>query len=147
LKLSNFEKYVDDVILERGMQYFHQGHVETIDEIDKNQFLIEVEGSEYYTVEINLTAPAMFVETYCNCPYDWGEYCKHQVAALFALRRDRELETEGRKSDLKTIVSNLTKTELIHIIMNLSKMYPEIRRELKSAFLWLKDENSNSKDI
>lgn len=57
MKLSDFEENVEDVILDRGKNYFRQGHVGMIDEIVKNQYIVEVEGSEYYTVEINLISP------------------------------------------------------------------------------------------
>lgn len=146
MKLSNFEEYVEGVIVKRGKNYFQQGYVGDIDEIVKNQFIVEVEGSECYTVEINLTHPDMFVESYCNCPYDWGEHCKHQVAALFALRRDMELKTFDKKTDLITLVSNLTKEELIAFVLNLAKIHPEIRRRLMSAN-FPQDDNQTVKDI
>ena len=60
------------------------------------------------------------LNTYCDCPYDWSDYCKHQAAALFALRskknnnasRPKQEKTnirQEKKSDLKSIVSNLQK--------------------------------------
>jgi uncharacterized Zn finger protein len=72
LKLADFENDVEDVIVERGKKYFQMGHVLTIDEIEKDEYIIEVEGSEDYMVEVTFTGPDNHVMTYCNCPYEWG---------------------------------------------------------------------------
>jgi uncharacterized Zn finger protein len=156
MKLVNFEEYIEDLILERGKSYFNNGHIEKVEEIDKNHFIVEVVGSENYTVEIMTDDTEEIVGSYCNCPYDWGDYCKHQAAAFFALRektvgidiRTRKLPSNtGKKVDLKEIVSNLKKDELITIILDISREYHEIEKELLFKYAPAKDEISYSKKL
>jgi hypothetical protein len=147
MKLSDFENYFDDVILKRGKDYFSHGHVEKIEKMNKNNYRIEVAGSEYYTVGIVIGDLDEIVDIYCDCPYDCGDYCKHQAAALIALRKDRKkIDTNVQKdnkgrSDIKTIVSDLSKEELIHIILDFCGEYQEIEKKLIFKY------TSNNKDV
>jgi hypothetical protein len=151
MKLLNFEGYIDDVILERGKNYFQHGHVEKISQASQNQFSVEVEGTESYTVEIFFNETGEIVNTFCDCPYDLGPYCKHQIAAFFALRNELDgrmkLPTAEKKPDIITIVSNLQKEELIDLILSFSKEYPEIEKKLLFKYSPAKDEISSSKKL
>jgi uncharacterized Zn finger protein len=51
-----------------------------------------VDGSEIYEVEVRLDEDGEILDIAYDCPYDWGEICKHQVAVLLAVRK--QLETE-----------------------------------------------------
>ncbi|MDQ0216768.1 hypothetical protein J2S13_003252 [Oikeobacillus pervagus] len=138
MNLSHFEDSIDDVILERGEDYFNQGNVKKINEVEPNRYLIEVIGSEPYAVDIFLNEDEDVVETTCDCPYDWGEFCKHQVAAFFALRNKRNVHQNqtnvqtpsNQKVDLNTILANLEKEEIIRMMISISEEYPEIKSRL-----------------
>jgi hypothetical protein len=151
MKLLNFEGFIDDVILERGKNYFQHGQVEKISQRGQNQYIVEVEGSENYTVEISLNETEEIVNTYCDCPYDLGPYCKHQVAAFYALRDHldgkKSVPTAEKKADITTIISNLQKEELIHIILTFSEEYPEIEKKLLFKYSPAKDEIASSKKL
>jgi hypothetical protein len=151
MKLSDFEEYFEDVILTRGKDYYSHGRIEKIEEIDNNDYIVEVEGTEYYTVRITMADSDKIVDTSCDCPYDWGDYCKHQAAALFALRsrttKQKKSTTTGKKADLKAILSNLPKAELINIILDISKDYREIDKRLMFKYTSGKDKIANSKKL
>jgi len=87
--LNQFENYIDKTILNRGLQYYEDGHVHDPDEISLGEYEFIVEGSLYYTVQITLE-DGMITDYDCDCPYDLGPVCKHVVAALYYLREEME---------------------------------------------------------
>jgi len=87
--LNQFENYIDKTILNRGLQYYEDGHVHDPDEISPGEYEFIVEGSLYYTVQITLE-DGMITDYDCDCPYDLGPVCKHVVAALYYLREEME---------------------------------------------------------
>ncbi|PLR84831.1 SWIM zinc finger family protein [Bacillus sp. V33-4] len=105
MKLSNFEDFIEDVILERGLDYFQNGRVETVIETTDG-YTVEINGSDYYTVEIYLGHEDQVVDSFCDCPYDWGPHCKHIAAALFAIRKK---ELKPKKSNKKNAARNIAK--------------------------------------
>ncbi len=90
MNLADFEGYMEQVIVDRGRKYFEEGRVERIQELEENHFAAEVDGSDLYTVHVNLDENGEIVDTVCNCPYDMGDYCKHQASVFFALKSERD---------------------------------------------------------
>ena len=86
MDLNNFESYIDPKILERGYEYFENDYVTSVEESKENVFVAKVEGTHQYTVEVEFDLNWNIMDTMCDCPYDLGEYCKHQVAVFLALR-------------------------------------------------------------
>lgn len=153
MELYNFEECMEDKILERGKEYFYDGRIDEVREIDPYCYLVKVIGSEYYTVEIIIDSETI-VDTSCDCPYDFGEYCKHQAAAFFALRdirsgKDGNIKpsTENKKTDIKTILSGLPKDELISIISTIASDYPEIEKKVVFTYAPVEDEILSSKQL
>lgn len=126
LTLGNFETLLDDTILARGKEYFATGHVLDI-EADGDQFIAEVEGSDLYTVTVTLDEEGNIYETICDCPYDFGPYCKHQAAVLYALREQTTARAtkrdpgKSKQDQLRAALQARTKDELITLIMSLAK--------------------------
>lgn len=153
MNLNNFQELIDDVILKRGKDYFKKGHVEKIEEIGSNHYIVGVEGSENYTVEIIIDNHKNIMETSCDCPYDFGEYCKHQVAAFFALENDvvseskRPKQLKEKKLNLPTLLSNFSKEKLQNIIIDLSQEYPEIEKRLLFQYAPVKNEMAEGKKL
>lgn len=54
IPLTQFEQYIDETILKRGLQYFKKGHVHEPEEISPGVYEAIVEGSEDYTVQLTL---------------------------------------------------------------------------------------------
>lgn len=156
MRLSDFEEYVDETILKRGKDYFNSGAIQKVEMVKENYYLVEVVGTEFYSVKVYLTEKDDIVSTSCDCPYDWGEYCKHQVAALYAVRDLRKNGNDQgnldktalkQEKDLKFILSNCNKEELLNIILDLSIEYSEIENRLLFKFSSNTDEIASSKKL
>lgn len=74
VKLIDFEQAIDNRILKRGLDYFDQGHVVSLETKDKKKYKARVDGSEVYRVEISLNQNDEIEESYCDCPYDLGSF-------------------------------------------------------------------------
>ena len=79
---------VSNKIYSRGINYYEMGRVlqYRIYNPEPNNYLITavVSGSEKYNVDtkIILKKDKIELDSSCDCPYDWEEYCKHEVAVL-----------------------------------------------------------------
>ncbi|WP_059172390.1 SWIM zinc finger domain-containing protein [Bacillus sp. FJAT-27445] len=140
MKLENFESYIDPEILKRGLDYFERGFVSSLVEKETDFWFALVEGSDDYEVEVRLAAGETIVELFCDCPYDWGPYCKHQSAVLYKIRSFKKSGTVGTdmekhpKKSFGAILSELTKEELIGIIMELGREYPDAKRRIQFQY-------------
>ncbi len=81
MTLDNFETLIPEKIIQRGLDYYLDGTVQNVEQIDEGIFRGIVRGTEKYEVTVCLTRKT--IDNYrCNCPYDWGNTCKHVVAVL-----------------------------------------------------------------
>lgn len=87
IQLDRFEEQIDEVILQRGLNYFRKGYVTDVEEIGYGDYEATVEGSDLYTVHLHIEK-GIVTEYDCDCPYDQGPVCKHIVAVLFYLQQD-----------------------------------------------------------
>ena len=97
MNLQNFEKFFDNVILKRSLDYCKSGLVETLDFYD-DTWTATVSGSDDYEVAVTMSANGDITDTTCDCPYDWDNYCKHQAAVLYALRYQEDMGGTPEKS-------------------------------------------------
>ncbi len=74
MNLKNFEKFAGTQILARGLDYYHSDCIASIEEIEDNEFEATVEGRELYKVKVDLDEHGNITYTFCDCPYDLGEY-------------------------------------------------------------------------
>jgi len=88
ISFNEFEQYIDDKILKRGLSYFKNNKVNQPIETGIGEYEATVEGTEDYTVKLVIKND-MILEHVCNCPYDWGPFCKHVVAVIFYLQQDQ----------------------------------------------------------
>jgi len=170
MNLNNFESCIDKKILARGYDYYENGCVTSVEETEDNVYEAEVKGTELYTVEVKLDDKANIVDTQCDCPYDMGECCKHQVAVFLALR-DMKNNLLGRKShfpqnstaseavfkspvpkkrkapDIKKILSERTKDELVEFLLDIASEYEEIKQRIELDFDDGNDEDEIRKAI
>ncbi len=66
-----------------------------LDEIKNNKFTFSYKGSAIYPYEIIVKIDEN-IKTSCNCPYDHGGLCKHQVAALNYILQEKENSTKKK---------------------------------------------------
>jgi hypothetical protein len=99
--LNNIEKWIDEVIVSRGEEYFDMGAVIELEEIDRGRWNALVEGTDDYNVHVLLKG-AEVTDSACDCPYDFGPTCKHEVAVYLAIRERLERNgAEGKKDPKK----------------------------------------------
>ena len=133
MNINNFGEYIDETILKRGLAYYKSGCVISL-EHDGEEWVAEVEGSDDYTVTVMLSDNGEIMDTQCDCPYDWGEYCKHQAAVFYALSKkwqsgETSVKTVKKKS-LEDTLKNLDKQALISIIIEFANKDRRIKEEL-----------------
>jgi uncharacterized Zn finger protein len=126
-----------DESFSRGKDYYNGGAVISLDKRD-NTLIAQVEGSSYkpYDVTIELDETGV-VEADCNCPYDWGGYCKHIVAVLLAYIHEPQRVAERRSAD--ELLADLGRDDLLGLLTDLLEAEPhliewvEMRLETQSA--------------
>ena len=127
MQIDNFESGIEDKIVVRGKDYFSNGFVIEIWSENPKQFCAVVDGSIPYDVEIRLDEAGEIIYHDCDCPYDWGEYCKHEVAVLLSVRehlkQGKHMKKHGRKQGLKARLLQKSKDDLIHLLYDLISEY------------------------
>src|SRR5207247_1347955 len=90
---SLIRRMSDEKSFSRGKAYFQDGCVHSV-VYRGNTVTAMVEGTEMYRVTARFD-PDGEISVTCSCPYDWGGWCKHIVAALLACVRTPE-EVDAR---------------------------------------------------
>lgn len=152
MKLNDFERYVDKVVVARGLQYYREQRVESVEEQEKYLYVATVAGNDDYAVEVQLNAQGEILAAECNCPYIDGPYCKHMVAVFLALRQEDTQDATGEtcdskktdkkglpvKSDfrnlLKEELSRQSKEKLIHFLLSLVEDNSIIADQIMAEF-------------
>ncbi|MBO0995184.1 SWIM zinc finger family protein [Bacillus sp. SD088] len=123
MNLHNFEKSINQVIIDRGYDYYLNGHVTetSFNGVDEYHFLVE--GSEDYNVIVTLGSNDDILFSQCDCPFDFGPICKHQVAAYFELIESNNANSHvmTHQPKLKDVLNDLSKEELITIIEEITQ--------------------------
>ena len=104
VRIDNFEHEVESVIVQRGRRYYRSGAVTKCTEED-GEVRAEVQGSENYRVRMEIDDDGTIGSHRCSCPYDYGEFCKHEVAVLYYLRDMRK--KAAHKAEVEDIVADL----------------------------------------
>lgn len=120
IPLNQFEQFIDETILKRGLSYYKKGLVEEPEELSPGLFEAIVEGSESYRVTVAIKNETI-IDYSCTCPYDLGPVCKHVTALLFFLQADtlglQRKERKAALSDEKNKTGKKTVTEQIDEIL------------------------------
>jgi uncharacterized Zn finger protein len=140
--LDEFEQYISETILARGLSYFRNERVQEPEELRAGEYEFIVEGSEDYNVRIK-TTKGTITEYVCNCPYDMGPVCKHVVAAIFYLQNEElELGDQVKKPQRKVIKKRKTVADKVNDLLN--KIPHE---ELKEFILEKTEREKNFRDM
>lgn len=126
MNINNFNEFIDDVILKRGYDYYLDGVVDVLN-VDDGEYLFQVQGSNMYEVSVTLDNGGEIIYSQCDCPYDFGPICKHEVAAYYEINKiiksegkDRNIKKE-KQPDLAEVLNRLSKEELINLIIDITK--------------------------
>ena len=104
IRLDNFEQAIEPLIVRRGRTYFRSGRVTGCTD-DNGEVEAVVLGSEEYNVSMSVDSDGVIHHHRCTCPYDMGEFCKHEVAVLYRLRELRN--AAAKQSKAQSIVGKM----------------------------------------
>jgi uncharacterized Zn finger protein len=130
MNLKSFESDVENKIVERGLNYYRSGDVKKLEKVGENEFNAVVFGSEKYSIYVKINGEAI-IEHECDCPYDWGNVCKHEVAVFYALRNGNFTDTSDK---LNSLLENINESALRRFVSNLFKKDSQFRREFLREF-------------
>ncbi|PGT17780.1 SWIM zinc finger family protein [Bacillus cereus] len=105
--LKELYKYIPKYIVDRGYEYYEDGHVEDVEIHDKKVFAFVTGNAGNYEVVIDLED---FTESSCECPYE--NYCKHMAAVVYDIQGAGE-------STVKAKLQGLEKEELLTVLNRL----------------------------
>ncbi|NOX37711.1 MAG: hypothetical protein GXO78_09260 [Calditrichaeota bacterium] len=91
ITLNDFEHLIDPIVVERGLDYFQNGQVIECIPLPNGEYRAIVRGLADYTVLLKLKNGEI-LDYRCDCPYDWGPFCKHIVAVLYYLRAGKSIK-------------------------------------------------------
>lgn len=136
------QEAIPDQILGRGFDYYENGNVIELEEVEDGEYTAVVEGMEMYTVYIKIVDQHIVAEHNCTCPYDWGVYCKHFVAVVEAMEAGEYTAATDETTSyytfqkLKSSVEGMSKQELKELILTVSKRDKSVQKTLMD---WLED--------
>ncbi|MBX2842185.1 MAG: hypothetical protein KTR26_10455, partial [Flammeovirgaceae bacterium] len=150
IPIDEFEQYIDETILKRGLSYFEKGNIQEVEEIGDGEIEALVEGTETYTVRLKLKK-GVITRYDCDCPYDMGPVCKHVVGVIFYLQKSKlnldepskikrlsEPKKKGKsksiKTQLKEILEKASHEELKQFLMDNVLPNPSLRNLLLTSF-------------
>ena len=135
----------------RGLNYFENNKVKSINKINENEYDAEVEGAELYHVHLNINHPR---KSTCTCPHAAGKstICKHKVAVYFSIfpeeaqeaidERNRYYKSlEERRKEYDKKVEEITKM-YEELVDDLSE--EEVRKRLVNYMVWDYMENEEN---
>lgn len=145
IPLNEFEQFIDEKILKRGLSYFKGGAITDFSEISNGEYEAIVSGTEEYTVQIEISNNTI-VEHNCDCPYDMGPVCKHIVAVIFHLQQDelelnnpslpksKKKKTKSVSQQVKELLQAISHKELIEFVQENSKKDKKFRNYFLASF-------------
>ncbi|MEH7246844.1 hypothetical protein V7114_08705 [Neobacillus niacini] len=128
MNINNFENDINKTIVDRGYSYYIEGNVVESFEQGENEYIFHIEGSDEYEVFVAIGDKGDILNSECDCPYDFGPVCKHEVAAYFQLyemlnrvtTNDNKKNKTSKITTIQEVLNNLSKEELINIITNIA---------------------------
>lgn len=121
---NRIQEYASPESFRRGEDYYQQGAVLSV--TGRGDTLhAEVAGSDFapYNVRVSFDEAGITHAT-CSCPYEWGGWCKHIVAALLACVR--EPEAVQALPALAETLSTLDRDQLRDLLLKLAERDPSL---------------------
>ncbi|HDR4371140.1 TPA: SWIM zinc finger family protein [Bacillus cereus] len=94
--LKDITKWIPKYIVDKGYEYYEDGHVEDVEIQDKKVFAFVTGNAGNYEVVIDLED---FSESNCECPYE--NYCKHMAAVVYDMQGAGESAVKEKLKDLE----------------------------------------------
>ena len=112
----------------RGLEYFENNRVKSINKINEYEYEAEVEGTEKYHVHLNINHPR---KSTCTCPHAAGKstICKHKMAVYFSIFPDEAQQAIYERNHYYEHLEE-SEREYDKKIEEISKRYKELVDEL-----------------
>ena len=115
---------------DRGRDYYDSGMVERAVRRG-NRLFAEVQGSSFAPYSVTAILRGRDFEASCDCPYDWGGYCKHIAAMMLSFIYD-----EGRFEErvpLEDALAGMDADDLRALIIRMIVANPYLMDELEET--------------
>lgn len=117
-------------VFERGRNYCDSGMVHEL-VMRGNTLYAEVEGSQYEPYQVTVEfAQNEILSANCTCPYDYGGWCKHIVAALLAALEEPKMVEE--RVPVQELLAGLDRAELHELLLELIDETPTLISAIES---------------
>jgi uncharacterized Zn finger protein len=114
----------------RGKSYYQGGAVVSLIQRG-NVVQAEVEGSQYMPYRVRVTFDeGGITDAVCDCPYDWGGWCKHIVATLLSCLHQPD-QVEERPT-LDELLTGLGRQQLRDLLLHLAARDPHAADEIEN---------------
>lgn len=137
MDLKNFENSISEVVLKRGQNYYEDGAVTDLQEMDNGQWFAIVEGNDDYEVDIRLGKNDAILKYVCNCPFE-GDICKHVVAVLYRIREEKAEKLPEKRSTgqnkWKNLIGTVPETYLRDFLTEYAAKNKDFRNKLLLHF-------------
>ena len=150
--------WFEDRIVDRGQKYQKQGRVSDLSTTQDGNLIAWVEGTKRYATTVEITEGEL-LDSWCTCPY--AADCKHGVAVILEYLEcikhnhdvpvcsdkderlhllsdddpDPDMDIVDTKENMIGFLERLSKEQLIDVIVNLSRQYPEIAHDMETQHL------------
>lgn len=120
MNLSDFSRYIDPAVVHRGKEYASEGRVISLKSIADEKYTAVVRGYEDYEVYVRLDNENNIMESECDCPYDFGPVCKHQVAVFLELKNREADGVSSPEPSLQQLLEAESKEKLIELLLSIA---------------------------
>jgi SNF2 family DNA or RNA helicase len=143
MALSSIIKYIysagSDEVIRRGKKIFLGDGVKLIKKDEfKNQLIFKVRNDQFYnqyTVTISKYQDMSTIQARCACPYNMGEICRHEAAALFQLNElivNQSLDSSQAHFDQSHTVIRMKSIDLKSLrLFTSSRLFDEAEELIK----------------
>lgn len=132
LTKSEIQEQTADGSYERGEQYFADGAVQSLTQVDGRTLKAQVHGHDVhpYLVTIEFSDDAI-TDVECSCPYYEGSWCKHIVAVLLQTLEDDLPQSEAAavRERVEAYSREMLVTLLERLVEKNPKLIEHIERE------------------
>lgn len=140
MNINHFENDIAEAVLTKGYDYYIDDRVVDVYHQGDREYICQVEGGDHYEIVVKLGENGDILYSHCDCPYSYGPICKHKVAAYYELsdmlsseeeeRNETEQPGTERQPVLKEVLNQLSKDELIAIILEVARGDAMLRNSL-----------------
>ena len=134
------KSFSGSTIFERGFDYYENGNVSNLEYFEEDKKISASVSGNYGDYEVEISFENDDIDADCDCPYE-GYPCKHIVAVLLEFVKSKNkyiIESQIKTTENVSItekLKSLSKEQLINIISDDIKKYPEFNRDIQLRFI------------